>query len=284
MTPRDLDPNPTRPGLEDADLDVLLRRLPGADATEPDLGDDTAHVDDRELLALSAGRLSDVEAAQVEVHLGRCAACRALLVELAAPVSPSLSAAAEQTALDAARVAPRPAGRLGRWAVVTGMLAAAGLALAIGVGRTPDGVSHPDFDWTREYTSEAVVGGTRGDRSPTTVESLRVQPRSNVSWTLRAEGADKAPAVGVYVGRPGGRLQSVREASVVRAPGGTIRVQATGRALGGSDFGLLIWVVALTAAPVDLSDRPAEAPGSAIEPGVGVVFTKTLTYEPEDAP
>lgn len=289
MSNRDVQPDPSRNDRHDAEIDALLARLPGARTFGPDAPADPRdpHIDDRALLALQAGRLSELEAAQVESHLGRCAACRALLVELDVPVSAALQSAAEQAARSGSAGTSARGGtrRPGRLPVVFGVLAAAGLALAIGLGRTPDGVSHPDFDWTREYAAEPMKGGVQAVRTATAAaESRRVQPESVISWTLRAAGTDKVPEVGVYVGSPGAALRAVGAAKVVRAAGGTVRVQATGQALGGSDFGALVWVVALTGAPVDLSGRPVDTIGEAVAPGEGVVFTKVLTYEPEVAP
>jgi hypothetical protein len=285
VQPREFDAPPPEGALDDGALDALLSRLPTDRRGEVEAAvPEAEHPDDRALLALCAGRCSEAEAVQIESHLAQCAACRDLLVELAEPVSPALQASAERAA---AEVLParetRP--QRGRLPFVLGVLAAAGLALAIGLGRDlgTDGVSHPDFDWTREYASEDLKGGVSRTRTSTAGPSHRVQPESEVSWVLRATGTDRVPQVGIYVGRPGGTLRPLA-AEVERASGGTVRVRTTGAALGGTDFGRLRWIVSLSAKPLDLAGRPTDGIESAVGPAEGAVFSKSLDYEPEGEP
>lgn len=79
--------------MNDEALDTLL----GGAGSGPPAG---PHVDDADLVAYQRGRLPEALAAEVEVHLGGCAGCRALLAELAEPV-PEVMRARARRALEA---------------------------------------------------------------------------------------------------------------------------------------------------------------------------------------
>jgi len=267
--------------LDDAALDARLRRLPGR-------GEHAAapHPDDRALLALSAGALEEREAALVEVHLARCAECRALLAEMALGVPASVQSASEGAF-------PRePARRFftpGRATILAGAIAAAAAVLVAvrpvaGPTNAPE-VTHPDFDWGKVYAAEDLRGGVQTTRSAQNPESLRFIPGSRLAWTLRAASAPRvAPVVTVWVGDEGGTLRRA-EPRLQRGDAGTFKLEARARELLEPGFGRKLLVVAVGGQEIDLAGQPALAAAPpTVEPARGAVFVKVLDYESGELP
>lgn len=256
--------------FDDAALDAQLRAASarrGAPAV-------AAHVDDRDLLALVAGRLPEDAAAGIDAHLAGCADCRDLLAELARPVPESrLTAAAG--AFPVAPPAASPRRTVARTVGILGVLAAAVL-LAVGVGGPKQ---HPDFDWVAGFQADALEGGVQTVRTDakTLPESRDFRAESTLTWVIRAHEAAPASVVSVFVGPAAGALHRV-DVAPKRGDGGTLALVAPARELLGPAPGEKLLVVAVGPVAIDLEGKTAAELDAAVTADEGVLFRKTLTY------
>lgn len=235
---------------DDAELDGLLRRLPGApDETDEAAG---AHWDEEALLAARDGPPESPERERMEAHLLRCAACRAAARELARPLAPQV--------VERARAAmPGRRGLSVKAApFLAGVLAAAAV-LAVVLLRPGAVDSPPAFEVVD------LRGATRQERG-TGPEGATFLPDSVLRLDVGpAVPLDHAPAARVFASRGGGPMRAVPPERLRAGDDGAWRLEADAASLFGREPGAwtLEWAFAPTTA--DLPDAEGLTPPEARE-------------------
>lgn len=245
--------------MSDEALDGVLR----SHAPDPELGE--PRLDPGELQAWRTGQLDADAAAEVEQVLAGSAADRAVLGELAAPVSDALldrMAGAAPGGAEPSGAEPRR-GRRGVW---IGAVLALAAALVVTVLRP--GPSAPG-----EYAIGAVRGGvqTTRDGGPSTAARAVFVPAGTLRLTIRPAAAPSGPepSARAFISRDGAALEAIEG---LRAMGGGVWV------LEGPASTLFGAAPAQVAVLVALADDAAALDGLAGQPAPAAEVTGAVRW------
>ena len=235
----------------------MLHRATRAIPIEGDCPDDGA------LLALHQGTLSEAQATQINAHLSRCAACRALTAELATPISEALYARLERNVLPGRR----------RWQWPAMLAAAVVLVAVIRMAIVHDGrlestgtqtIEAPA--WVPPYVVEGPFGGVALERA---AEPATPAPKGPATFTASSrvsfrmapveELAGTAPALRIYTRLPNAEWRAIPAVCATAGEGGGFWIDAPALELFGETPGM--WEVHLVLLPPNV-EPPKSEPSS----------------------